>query len=307
MDYKKLINILVKDLSELDDLILELRQNQKPEPADFEYLHTRTKGIRQIAARLSVSEPDVPQAPVSNADERMAAKVPVDHVKEDISVSEVETVIAILTPVNPQISQEGSPPVSQVYVQPAEKPISIPEEKVEGLIIVTEETGIFRQESVIIDKLADYTEPVHVITGKAIEEPELIEKQEAKITVKPVEKKESLPVSGTEKEEPKILGDMFRKEKSLNDILSDQSKLDSRLNSMPISSLTSSIGINDRFLYIRELFGGDTNRFNESVKLIDTLSTIQDAIEYLKANHQWLNNETSQKFLSLVKRRFSNE
>jgi hypothetical protein len=103
------------------------------------------------------------------------------------------------------------------------------------------------------------------------------------------------------------LGDSFLKGKSVNDLINDQNKLEFKLSNRPVSSIQSAIGINDRFLYIRELFDGDNQKFLEAVKTLDSKQNIKEAVDYLRNNFRWKRNETSLKFVNLVKRRFLNE
>ena len=106
----------------------------------------------------------------------------------------------------------------------------------------------------------------------------------------------------------KRLGDSFLKEKSVNDIMSDDfSKLEHKLSNRPVSSIQSAIGINDRFQYIRELFEGSADNFVKTVADLDSMNDIKDAVNYLQSNFKWKKNETSLKFVNLIKRRFPNE
>jgi len=101
------------------------------------------------------------------------------------------------------------------------------------------------------------------------------------------------------------LGDSFSKEKSINDLIYPGSnKLEHQLSNRPISSLQSAIGINDRFQYIRELFNRSAENFSKAVIEIDTMHNLKEAVAYLQQNYSWKKNETSLKFVSLVKRRF---
>ncbi len=90
-----------------------------------------------------------------------------------------------------------------------------------------------------------------------------------------------------------------------NDLFT-QEKNESGYQSVPIRSLWDGIGINDRFLFIRELFENDSSKFEQTVNSMNQLTTIQEAVNYLKMNFKWLKSEASQKFLILVKRRFTN-
>lgn len=74
---------------------------------------------------------------------------------------------------------------------------------------------------------------------------------------------------------------------------------------IPIKSLREAIGINDRFLFTRELFDNNSSNFETTVAALDGQQSIQEAVDYLKLNFKWGNTEASQKFLAFVKRRFT--
>jgi hypothetical protein len=98
---------------------------------------------------------------------------------------------------------------------------------------------------------------------------------------------------------------------SLNDKLK-QSKIDlgDTLTEAPIRDLKKAIGVNDRFLYINELFRGDESMYERSIKTINGFSILPEA-EYwiqreLKVKLGWSDaNETVKIFTQLVKRRFT--
>ncbi len=97
---------------------------------------------------------------------------------------------------------------------------------------------------------------------------------------------------------------------SLNDKLKQASTdLGETLTESPIRDLKKAIGINDRFLYINELFRGDENMYERSIKTINSFSILAEA-EYwiqreLKVKLAWSEgNETVKQFTQLVKRRF---
>jgi len=102
------------------------------------------------------------------------------------------------------------------------------------------------------------------------------------------------------------LGESHQGESHLlvNDILSAE-KDEPVYKIIPINSIWDGIGINDRFLFIRELFANSSAKLENTVSALDKLATIQDAVTYLKMNFKWNKTEASQKFLVLVKRRFT--
>jgi hypothetical protein len=98
---------------------------------------------------------------------------------------------------------------------------------------------------------------------------------------------------------------------SINERLK-QSRIDlgETLTEVPIRDLRKAIGVNDRFLFINELFRGDEPAYERSIKTINSFSIFPEA-EYwiqreLKVKNGWNDaNEIVQQFYQLVKRRFS--
>lgn len=97
---------------------------------------------------------------------------------------------------------------------------------------------------------------------------------------------------------------------SLNDVLK-QSKIElsDTLQDTPVKDLKKAIGINDRFLFIRELFRGDEVMYERSIKTINGF-TIYPEAEYwikreLKLKLGWNDSSPDVKlFDQMVKRRF---
>jgi hypothetical protein len=104
----------------------------------------------------------------------------------------------------------------------------------------------------------------------------------------------------------KILAETFTKEPSLNEKLAAAKPHEARIKAKPITNLRSAIGINDRFLFQRELFDNDPGKFDQTVQHLDASGGLSEAIEYLESNYQWNKTETSLKFIELIKRRFQN-
>jgi len=90
----------------------------------------------------------------------------------------------------------------------------------------------------------------------------------------------------------------------VNDILTSE-KSESEYKIIPIDSIWDGIGLNDRFLFVRELFANNSAKFESTVEALDQLASIHEAVNFLKNNFKWNKTSTSQKFLVLVKRRFT--
>jgi CDP-glycerol glycerophosphotransferase (TagB/SpsB family) len=98
---------------------------------------------------------------------------------------------------------------------------------------------------------------------------------------------------------------------SLNDKLKQEKKeIAHILKDSPVKDLRKAIGVNDKFVFISELFRGDEAMYERSIKTINTFHILPEA-EYwmnreLKVKLGWNDtNETVQHFYQLVRRRFS--
>jgi len=103
----------------------------------------------------------------------------------------------------------------------------------------------------------------------------------------------------------------FEYPESLNDRLKQKKiELSDKLTEAPIKDLKKAIGINDRFLFINELFRGDEDMYERSIKTIQNFSILAEAeywiIRELKVKIGWVDTDPIVKqFDQLVKRRFS--
>ena len=109
----------------------------------------------------------------------------------------------------------------------------------------------------------------------------------------------------SERTEKQVLGEKYQKERSLNDSIAENHFTESKLINGRIPNLRAAIGLNDRFLFIREIFNNNTEKYNNVIEQLDKMEQIQEAVEYLKANLTMEKNEASMKFVELLKRRFT--
>ncbi|MDR2928010.1 MAG: hypothetical protein LBV41_07410 [Cytophagaceae bacterium] len=115
-------------------------------------------------------------------------------------------------------------------------------------------------------------------------------------------------VAETKIDETVTLGEkLMQGSQSLYDTLSQKKELESApcFQSRPIKDIKSAIGINDRFYFQRELFGGNADLFNSIIDQLNALKDMDSAEVLLAANFKWDNsNEAVQSFKEIVKRRY---
>jgi hypothetical protein len=111
-------------------------------------------------------------------------------------------------------------------------------------------------------------------------------------------------------DEPKqILSDKFQKDThSFHQKFNsgrDDTSISSRLQSHPVPDLRKAIGINDRFSFITELFGGSKNDFELYLNDICALNSSAEILDFFanaSAEKQWLSKPSFSKFRDLVQR-----
>ena len=81
-----------------------------------------------------------------------------------------------------------------------------------------------------------------------------------------------------------IIAEKFSAGSSINENLAGNrdTDRDSKLAGPPIDSISRNIGINDRFLIIRELFDGDTERFGKLISDLDQAGDLESAHRLLE-------------------------
>lgn len=128
---------------------------------------------------------------------------------------------------------------------------------------------------------------------------ELIHLEEVKEETQPTQKTVTFSATTTMK-------------KSLNDLLNEQKKeensLNNRFQNAKVNDLTKSISINDKFLFIRELFSNRGEEFSRAVQTLNGCEDIEKAFEYmeeLKKHYLWDSDSPAYlSFCDLVRRKF---
>ncbi len=184
----------------------------------------------------------------------------------------------------------------ETTVEPAEPAKSVAK-KIEPVIEVLEERPEKVATPVVPEKKSE------VVIEKPKPEPQ-------KPSVIPSAKlEETLKPEQTDHAQGEILAEKFQgKQKFRNEIIAEHTtKLDmsTKLQNKPIGDLTKAIGINDKFLFIKELFNGDSARYSETISHLNSFADLNDAIIYLQDNFEWSeSNEYAAKFIDLVRRKF---
>ena len=91
----------------------------------------------------------------------------------------------------------------------------------------------------------------------------------------------------------KVLGEVINNghNTAVNEILGKQqpphSDIASKISARVNTDLRHSIGLNDKFLLLRDLFGGDNSLYEETINTLDSFTDLDEAMIYIAENYSW--------------------
>lgn len=80
----------------------------------------------------------------------------------------------------------------------------------------------------------------------------------------------------------------------------------SGLTGAPVSDIRQAISLGDRFLFQRELFGGNGELMQKTLDNLNALASLQEATEYTERHFNWdKESSATELFMNVMRRRFS--
>jgi copper chaperone CopZ len=127
----------------------------------------------------------------------------------------------------------------------------------------------------------------------------------------PVKKEEPSPTVRKHAESAIIADQFTNRPESYNELRARKHDDDvfEVLKSKPLSTLDKAIGINDKFHFIREIFNGDHESYNQAISKLESVGNLSDAMAVIMSyTGDNTSNEAVKQLLDLIKRKFpSNE
>lgn len=177
---------------------------------------------------------------------------------------------------------------------------------------VEEETPAIIEEQPVVEEQPIIEEqpeqPAAVEEGKAL--PEATEQNEAVKVEEPV-----VEVAAEEKPADKT------ETKDENEVVTRNQKISSQMGDKalskteqvgikPISDIKLAITLNDKLLYVKDLFNGYNLAYSEAIEILNRFNTFEEAQRFLRANYVTKNNwegkqATADKFYALLRRRYA--
>ncbi|MBK8806704.1 MAG: hypothetical protein IPO21_08685 [Bacteroidales bacterium] len=180
-----------------------------------------------------------------------------------------------------------------------------------------------QKKEILIEELKPVKEEVIVVKSTILQEtPPLeiekkttvVEQEVVKPEIKNVLKTEVVTEVVPKEENKKLVNEpapKIKQEKGslrTDDIVSKNSSgafIAQKLQMKPIKTMNEAIGINDKFQYIRELFGGLADEYSKTIEVLNKVETFDEALTYIESRFEWdQEDKTVLKFLEIVNRRF---
>jgi len=283
MEQEKILLQIESELVALRTFIRKLKHDAKLHQLDIDLIKQKARSMYDSVLMLEPTSEAVPKATVFDIKKPEPAKVP-DEELDDSMESEKERLKKNMPAVEAEVimtsEEEIMHDAPEEPVQ-AEEPVQVSKnepEKEPEIIVTEEKTEIveFEIEEPVIEPEVK-TEPVIPPTPP---------RDEVKQEIKP-------QVNPTPKPEPEPQVDLFSTApETVADKLSSSGKqtLADKLSQSTLKSLRQFIGINEKFLFINELFNGDMSRYNSAIDELDSMPTLKGANTYLfelKVQNMW--------------------
>lgn len=289
----------VADVEE-DGAIAEEESVVEEQPAE-ESVRDPFYDALDIDALLGLSDEPHEEEPETHIEEV------VKEVAEEIQ-SEPE-VVAEPTPeptLEPEPTHEPEPtpepeiivePVSEVVAEPvAEQTVDVAKSLSGGLFDLNDIPVRSKSKRKMISLYSD--NPITSAAEPKVEAPKAVEKpvEAPQIEVAQTETQPSEPVQR--------LGDSFAGVTTLADKMATDDAPTTPFNR--IKELRAAIGLNDKFLMIRDLFGGDAERYEATIDTLDEFDDLDECIIYIVENFRWNPDlEASKLLISLIERKLA--
>ena len=174
---------------------------------------------------------------------------------------------------------------------------------------VVEETPIAPIEVTPVEVTPVEVTPVEVaeetaVEEPAVEEPTVEEKEDISTLYSPLSTPKRSPLLSLYEDEPTpVLGEQFHEAPSVADTIACPKGV---AESTPVVSLREAIGVADKFMLIRELFGGDEDAYDRALDAIESQPSFDDCIIYISENYVWSPNSQATKFvMELLQRKYN--
>ncbi len=153
------------------------------------------------------------------------------------------------------------------------------------------ENNTQREKSVDISKIFDFGVDIAPAPTPSSERVEESERFEERVGAKPT------PHIEQEEKSMTLADSIALNKQTLADTIATPAPLAEEITNTKISSLMAGVGINDKFLMIRDLFDGDDEAYEQAMRELDAQESFDDCMIYIVENFAWNPDSEGAKFI----------
>jgi len=255
-----------------------------------------------------VALPAAPPAPVKEEpkpEPHFFAPVPAEEPEEEAPVFEFEVDNKIDEIAEPEVTPEPEPIRHELTLEDIGEDWDEEDNEPEPIQeIKTPEPKPVIPEPVAVEPVKPVPAQPEPVKPKPVIEPVAVKPEP--VVIPPVPKPEPVAQAHTQimVPEEQVL--------TLNERMSAQmatSRMSDSLSAQPITDLKAAISLNDKLLYIKDLFNGYSLAYSEAIDILNRSKTFEEAENFLKSSYATKNNwadkqATVDRFFALLQRRY---
>ncbi|WP_428328888.1 hypothetical protein [Mucilaginibacter sp.] len=310
----------------------------------YEYLQTVTDDLNDLELELFVSNAHFLTdhieilCKLNLQNTRLKRQLPADRTESTYEQQKFfEPVVQQMKPGNglknlkftkptPKPVAEPEPEAKKIITpQPEEQPVPeinlSAESPADSYSFIREEEPETIRHELVLDESENWDDDEPSPEIELQKEPEIIQDEIPFIIEEPVTEIETIeaePIAQIEEAEEEPVAQAPKEEKAEEEVLTRNQRMSSQMaasktdlaNIKPISDIKLAITLNDKLLYVKDLFNGYNLAYSEAIEILNRFNTFEEASRFLKTNYVTKNNwegkpATTEKFYALLRRRYA--
>ena len=282
-------DLALDELRRLYDALLDTEHGEGEEQASAEQEEEPMPEHKAEEAHVSVAKAEMVHDPIADFEDAL----------------DIDALLGITEEEKPQLVAETEPVVEPVVEQPVEAPAPEPVEAPAP----AKGGGLFDIDDIPVrTKTSRKMISLYNAPTKAASEPEPHRESVASMVME--SKSQSQPQSqpqpvAQQPAEPQRVGDVLGSGKK---VVGDMKNMDS-MPTPPMSKITDlrkAIGLNDKFIMLRDLFAGNEEHYNTTIDMLNSFEDLDDCMIYIVENFTWNpDSEGAKLIVSLIERKLS--
>lgn len=194
---------------------------------------------------------------------------------------------------------ELTPQPAAAAMTEAESEPSVRGAEIEVVLLDESDSEDFEEQTAEPMDIADIEEPSSV-ESNAVEVVNLYVEPQIEVAV-------ATPAASAVPESEPVLGEVIKNDvQTIADTIKPNTSAAEVIAKGSVSDIGRAVGINDRFLLIRDLFGGSSEEYERTVAQLNSFDNLEDCMIYIVENFNWNpNSEGTKLMMELIERKYS--